>query len=257
MNMGSKLIINADDYGLTESCSKAIAEAFEKGLISSTTACANGAYIEKGISLAKAKDFADKIGIHINLTEGKPLTDGIAQDSFFCENGLFHGHIDRLKKPTSAQLEEIKQEVTAQVERLLSLGYTISHADSHHHIHTCVYFEDIIKDVLFSFGIKKIRLHRNVGKIPVYKRIVKNWYNKKLRKQGFTTCRYFGGLEDFRLHGSKANKGVCEIMVHPDYNTKGVLIDRVLEENGERFGDSLAESRAITQGMQKISYKDL
>lgn len=95
--MKDKFIINADDYGLTESCSKAIAEAFEKGLISSTTACANGEYIEEAFALAKEKGFLDKIGIHINLTEGKPLTEKIVNDSFFCNNGKFHGKFSRLK----------------------------------------------------------------------------------------------------------------------------------------------------------------
>ena len=51
--MKEKLIVNADDYGLTESCSKAIAEAFEKNLISSTTACANGEYIEEAFAFSQ------------------------------------------------------------------------------------------------------------------------------------------------------------------------------------------------------------
>ena len=254
--METKLIINADDFGLTESCSKAIAEAFAEGWITSTTACANGAYIEEALQLAKAGDFLDKIGIHINLTEGKSLTDAIAEDPFFCENGVFHGHIDRLKKPTKAQLAMIEEEVTAQVERLLALGYEISHADSHHHIHTCVYFEKTIKDVLFQYDINKIRLHRNIGKIPFYKRVVKNWYNNKLRKQGFTTCQYFGGGEDIS-YSHRKKTGVIEIMVHPDYSKDGTLIDRVLEEDGYKIGDPLGLVLDIFEEREKISYKDL
>ncbi len=253
--MSSKLIINADDYGLTESCSKAIAEAFEKNLISSTTACANGQYIEQALELAQEKGFVNCIGIHINLTEGKPLTEAISKDSFFCANGQFHGRIDRLKKPTKAQLAEIKEEVTAQVERLLAIGYTISHADSHHHIHTCIYFEDTIKDVLFAYGIKKIRLHRNIGKISFYKKIVKNWYNRKLKKQGFTTCRYFGSLEDFEPNITA--DGVCEIMVHPDYNPQGILIDRVKQSEEGNFGELLGNINLKTATKEKISYRDL
>jgi len=255
--MNNKYIINADDYGLTESCSKAIAEAFEKGLITDTTACANGAYIEQAFALAKAKGFLENIGIHINLTEGRPLTDNIANDSFFCENGVFHGRIDRLKKPTKEQLEFLKQEVTAQVQRLLDIGYVISHADSHHHVHTCVYFVDAIQEVLFRFGIKKIRLHRNIGKIPFYKRVVKNWYNKKLRKQGFTTCQYFGSAEDLILWIKKPRKGICEIMVHPDYDAEGVLIDRIEEENGAKFGEPLEKALQSRYESKRTTYKDL
>ena len=253
--MNNKLIINADDYGLTESCTKAIAEAFEKNLISSTTACANGVYIEQALVLAQEKGFADTIGIHINLTEGQPLTETISGDPFFCEDGKFHGRINRLRKPTEEQLAEIKAEVTAQIQRLLALGYRISHADSHHHIHTCIYFEDTIKDVLFAYGIKKIRLHRNIGGIPFYKKIVKNWYNKKLQKQDFTTCRYFGSLEDFDPNMTR--EGICEIMVHPDYNSQGILIDRVQQTKEENFGEPLVDINLKTAAKEKISYRDL
>ena len=253
--MDGKLIINADDYGLTESCTKAIAQAFDKGLISSTTACANGEYIQEAFLLAKEKCFLDKIGIHINLTEGRPLTEKISNDSFFCQGGVFHGKIDRLKKPSQEQLDEIRKEIEAQIERLLSLGYTISHADSHHHIHTCVYFVDVIKDVLFSYGIKKIRLHRNIGEIPFYKKIVKNWYNKKLKKQGFITCDSFGSINDFAT--TKKRGEICEIMVHPDYDKNGTLIDRILHENGENIGEPLECIQSWINKEDKISYKDL
>ena len=253
--MENKLIVNADDYGLTESCSKAIAEAFENRLITSTTACANGEYIEEAFALAKEKGFLDKIGIHINLTEGKSLTEKIAKDSFFCRDGEFHHEINRLKKPTKEQLAEIKEEVTAQIERMLALGYTISHADSHHHIHTCIYFEETIKDVLFAYGIKKIRLHRNIGKIPFYKKIIKKWYNKKLRKQGFTTCRYFGSLEDFAIENP--GDGVCEMMVHPDYNLQGEIIDRDFYDDNGSYGEPLDKVKTIIKEKELISYKDL
>ena len=99
------LIVNADDFGLTESCTKAIAEAFRLGLISSTTACANGEAIENAYRIANENGFLDRVGIHINLTEGAPLTEGIKNDPFFCESGVFHGKINRLKKPGKKSLQ--------------------------------------------------------------------------------------------------------------------------------------------------------
>ena len=253
--MSNKFIINADDYGLTESCTKAIADAFKRGLISSTTACANGAYIAEGLTLAKENGFADKIGIHINLTEGKPLTDKIANDSFFCEDGKFHGKINRLKKPTKEQLLAVKEEVSAQIERLISLGYEITHADSHHHSHTCIFLFDAIKEVLLSFGIKKLRIHRNCGKIPFYKKILKNWFNKKLKKQGFIVCPYFGSVEDYAEN--KDLNAVCEVMVHPDYNENGLLIDRVEQTENGNLGEQLKNALVFTAGQEKISYREL
>lgn len=254
----NRIIINADDFGLTESCSKAIAQAFSENLISSTTACANGDYIEQAYTIARENVFLDKVGIHINLTEGKPLTDGIKNDAFFCENGAFHGHINRLKKPTKEQLAEIKEEITAQIERLKSIGFNLTHADSHHHIHTCVFFEDTIKDVLFAYGINKIRLHRNFGDIKFYKKLIKRLYNNKLHKQGFITTDKMGSKEDLEKYSDTTSKGVCEIMVHPNFDKNGRLIDREgWDEEGYPFGKELSEIKKYIKGLNPVSYKEL
>lgn len=47
-----RIIINADDFGQTESCTKAIYEAFESGLITDTTMVANGDAMELAFALA-------------------------------------------------------------------------------------------------------------------------------------------------------------------------------------------------------------
>ena len=253
-----KLIINADDFGLNETCSKAIAQAFTENLISSTTACANGEYIEQAFSLAREYGFEDKIGIHINLTEGKPLTDSIKNDAFFCENGEFHGHINRLKKPTKKQLGELKEEVTAQIERLKNIGFTLTHADSHHHIHTDVFFEKIIKDVLFEYGINKIRLHRNLGAIKFYKKIVKRFYNNKLHRQGFITTDKMGAFLDLEKYPDTLRHSICEIMVHPDFNKSGKIVDREnWDAEGYPIGKELQNIKIYINNCKLISYGEL
>ena len=254
----NKIIINADDFGLNESCTKAIVQAFSENLISSTTAMANGEFIEQAFTLAQENGFLDKVGIHINITEGTPLTENIKSDAFFCENGKFHGRINRLKKPEKSQLAELKEEVTAQIERLKGIGFEISHADSHHHIHTDVYFEDTIKEVLFRFNVNKIRLHRNIGKIKFYKRIVKNIFNKTLKQQGFITTDKMGSMEDLALYPDAAQKGVCEIMVHPDFDKNGRLIDRQgWDDDGYAFGEELEDIKKYLTGLKLVSYKEL
>ena len=69
-----KLIINADDFGLNTSVNHAIIESFEKGLINSTTLMANMPGFEEAIELAHKNNIIDKIGIHLCLTEGEPIT---------------------------------------------------------------------------------------------------------------------------------------------------------------------------------------
>ena len=254
----NKILINADDFGLFDSGNSGIVRAFNENLISSTTACANGEFIEQAFKLACENGFSDKIGIHINLTEGTPLTDKIKSDSFFCKDGVFHGQINRLKKPTQEQLRELRDEVSAQIQRLKDIGFNLTHADSHHHIHTCVFFEDTIKDVLFKYGINKIRLHRNFGDIRFYKKIVKNWYNKKLRKQGFITTEKMGSLFDLEKYPDTAKKFLCEIMVHPDLDKNGEVVDRIdWDKAGCPCGEKLSEIKKYIGNCKLISYGDI
>ena len=251
------MIINADDFGLTESCSKAIAQAFEKNLISSTTAMANGAYIEKAFALAEKNGFIEKVGVHIVLTEGVPLTDGIKSDPFFCENGVFHGRINRLKRPDRVSIAHLREEVSAQIEKLRSLGFPLSHADSHHHIHTDVFFIGTIEEVLNENGIEKIRLHRNFGRIRSYKAVVKKLFNAKLKRKGFLTTEKMGSLGDLVAFPETAGKYLCEIMVHPDFDKSGALIDRTGCDGEYPTGCPLEKIKEYVSALQLISYFDL
>ncbi|MDY6366920.1 MAG: ChbG/HpnK family deacetylase, partial [Clostridia bacterium] len=165
---------------------------------------------------------------------------------------------DRLKKPSKLSLAHLKEEVTAQVKTLLDAGFSISHADSHNHIHTAVFFEKTIKDVLFAFGIKKIRLHRNFGDIKLVKRMVKFFYNAKLHRQGFITTEKMGKMSDLEKYPETAKKYFCEIMVHPFYDKNGTLVDIVdWDEQGVSAVRPLTDIRALTNGCELVSYLDL
>ena len=248
-----QIIINADDFGLNEHNSKAIAEAFEKGWITDTTMMANEPYFEKAVTLAKEKGFINRIGIHLNLTDGDPLTEDIKQCRSFVANGRYHHKNNRIKPLSQFEKDAVYKELTAQVEKIQSAGITITHADSHHHIHTAVFVAPIAARVCKEHGINKIRLHRNIGSILGFKRFVKTKYNKWLREQGFRTTEFFGSLRD--IEGAELPDR-CEIMVHPDYDKNGVLIDRHGEEDGFPIGKKLPDLKAERNVVLK-GYSDL
>ena len=230
--------INADDYGLNEHSSKAIAQTFSEGKITDTTMMATGDYFVEAVELAKEQGFIDKIGIHFNLTEGEPLTEDIKLCSAFVENGIYHHRNKRLKPLSKNEKAAVYNELTAQIEKIQNTGIRITHADSHHHIHTAIFIAPIVARVCKEHGIEKIRLHRNIGSINVLKKFVKNLYNGWLQRQGFISTDFFGSLFDIENAEMPDN---CEIMVHPDYDKNGILIDRVDEENGVPVGEKLPD----------------
>lgn len=235
------VIINADDFGLNEHCSKAIAQAFERELITDTTMVATGEYFNEAVVLAKEQGFIHKIGVHLNLTEGTPLTQDINNYPMFVSQGKFHGKINRTRKLRKAEKMAVYKELSAQVDKIQSVGIKITHADSHHHIHTGIFIAPIVARVCREHGIEKIRLHRNIGNISEFKMFVKKRYNNWLKKQGFKTTAYFGSLLDIE---NAEVPDDCEIMVHPDLDKNGILIDRIDETDGIPVGRKLPDLRA-------------
>ncbi len=86
-----RLIVNADDFGYSHDVNMAIVEAFEKGYITNTTIMVNMPGFDEAVELSKKYGFFDKVGLHLNLFEGVPLTGGI-KDTVFAENCLLTSH---------------------------------------------------------------------------------------------------------------------------------------------------------------------
>lgn len=230
------ILINADDFGLNSSCTEAICEAFDKKLITDTTLVANGEAFQEALDAIEQYDLHRKIGIHFNLTEGVPLTEEIRKFDSFANNGCFHGKVNRIRPLSKAEKKAVYEELTAQAKRLKAAGVNISHADSHHHIHTGLFIAPIAVRVCKEQKIKKIRLHRNIGSISFPKRIIKKLFNVWIALKGFKTVKYFGSMEDVELTGIMDN---LEIMVHPEYNARGELIDKTDVETGVAAGPFL------------------
>lgn len=227
------LIVNADDFGKDNSVNMAICEAFAKGLIHRTTLMANMPCAKEAMEMAKEKGFIDKVGIHLNLTEGKPLTEEISKNSEMCdENGEFSADFHRntykrfcLCKKTK---KDIRKELDAQIAKYAEYGGTLFHIDSHHHVHTDASVLSQVSPLVSKYGIKSVRLGRNLytGGNPLM-RLYKKWLNRKLGKINEVKCDYFGSVKDyvaFNPSDDFVKNNRIEIMVHPMYK-EGVLVD--------------------------------
>ena len=68
-----KLIVNADDLGYSPHRDRGIFQAFYKGIVTSASLVVNGASSEQAVK--EALSVGLEMGLHLNLTEGKPLTN--------------------------------------------------------------------------------------------------------------------------------------------------------------------------------------
>ncbi len=140
-----RLIINADDFGLTAGVNRAIAEAQARGIVTSATLMANSQAFDDaaalaGRALAGPKPFS--VGCHIVLLDGQPLLPPERVPSLLAgatANG--RRFRDSLRDFALAafgsrlQPEEIEAEATAQFQRLRAAGIQPSHFDTHKHAH--------------------------------------------------------------------------------------------------------------------------
>ena len=128
-----KLIINADDFGLTKEISDEIINIFLLGNISSTSLMVNTPGTNHAIELAKRYPKLG-VGLHLNLTEGKAMS-GIS--SITNSEGDFLGKLPlNLGLYSMAiKLSDIRLELISQYEYLINSGILISHIDSHQHMH--------------------------------------------------------------------------------------------------------------------------
>lgn len=232
-----ELWINADDFGFSKSCSDAIYFCLENDLITTTTACSNGDFFDYAISLIKNSPHSNKIGLHINLTEGKPVSLGIRLNRKFCDsNGMFIGYPHRYRRLSKQDKKDVLDEMQAQVDLFLKSGLSINHLDSHHHIHNSFRILPLFIELAEKNYIEKIRILRNCGKMSFFKKIYKSILNRKLKKYAFTQAMC--GMDDL-LVLDKNNNRLLELMVHPDFNREGALIDRNNDDYNNPTGDLL------------------
>jgi len=152
-----RLIINADDFGLTSGVNRAIVEGNRSGTVTSATLMANAQASAAAIELAKAQPTL-KTGCHVVLIDGVPLSANLTS----LTNGpsRFHSSLKQfalaaVRKQIAA--EEIEREVTAQLGKIQSAGITLTHVDSHKHTHM---FPHVLRPVLRAAracGIQAVR----------------------------------------------------------------------------------------------------
>lgn len=212
-----KYIINADDYGLNENVTFAIIESIKKNYITNSTMIVNSCYFETAVELAKKHELTNKIGLHINLTKGEPLTENIKKCKRFVDtDGRFNiQHRNRILTLSKLEKKALLEEVDAQMKRFIGAGDFLMHFDSHHHIHNVYPIYKIIRCEAKKNGFKSCRIARNMGKIPFLKRIYKRFLNWQISKD-FMVTNYFGDVRDVEyLSKTKIKNSVIEIMCHP------------------------------------------
>lgn len=155
--MGNKkFILNADDFGLSIENNQAILEGYSKGLLTSASLCANTTGYNDAINnvLSKCPDLG--IAVHLNIMEGKALTDcNLLTDN----DGNFNKGYSYLllNRKNKKLLKQIENEFEAQIIKIKNDIENIDHIDSHVHTHAIPEIFEITCKLATKYNIKYVR----------------------------------------------------------------------------------------------------
>jgi predicted glycoside hydrolase/deacetylase ChbG (UPF0249 family) len=218
-----RIIINADDLGMSQRENHCICRALSANKITSASVMANGFAVPDALNAAH--QFPNcSFGVHLNLTEFEPLTGGAGAKLLVDrDTGRMTLKTIVRARPSLALLRSIYDEWCAQISLMISKGVKVVHLNSHHHAHTLPHVFPALKAVQKRFKIRKVRISKNIcNPLEPCSHLLsmkKRSYNLALRRLYAT--RTTDGFTDLLTFCQKTGRsqrycGSVELMVHPD-----------------------------------------
>jgi predicted glycoside hydrolase/deacetylase ChbG (UPF0249 family) len=224
--MPIRVIINADDFGINNRVNLIIKDLLEREIITSSTIMANSPHFRQAAEIASQFPMRS-FGVHLNITDFKPLTSNTGLKPILDRNGYFN------KKIFSTSLNSylksaIFYEWCAQIKKINSQRIKISHIDSHQHVHTIPHLFGVLKRTQVECGIKKIRITKNIytsnipprSKLLIYKKWIWNFALKSIYLTK-TTSGFTDFLSFYKYtKENRISHNTVELMVHPGADDK-------------------------------------
>jgi hopanoid biosynthesis associated protein HpnK len=273
-----RLIINADDFGLTRGVNRAIIEAHRRGIVTSASLMSGGEAFEEAADLARQNPRLG-VGVHLTLVNGRPVCGPESIPSLVTPQGRFFGSpfkfISRLELGL-INLDEVRLELRAQICRALESGIRVTHVDGHKHLHIYPRLLEIVLSLMMEFGIKRMRLPLErpaltAGSLNHYLVYLASMASKKklARAKVYFTDHFIGLSETGSLNEPRLRRilsllpaGTTEVMCHPGYDDEalgqtGTRLRRHREEEFKALTNQSVIELIRESGIELISYGDI
>lgn len=132
--MSTRLIVNADDYGLTEGVSAGIRRSHLEGILTTTTAMMNMPSVRADLEVGREQCPDLGYGVHLVLTQGASVRPADKVPTLVRQDGRFYSVLQIESAVEQMNPVELKDEWRAQIERFLATSIPLDHIDSHHHV---------------------------------------------------------------------------------------------------------------------------
>ncbi|MDD8025185.1 MAG: ChbG/HpnK family deacetylase [Acidobacteriota bacterium] len=281
----SRIIINADDFGLCACVNEGIIEAHRNGALSSATLMANMPGFDQAVALSRENPRLG-VGIHLNLVRGLPLSPAARVSTLLGPDGRFLGSPVKLMRRLAAgraSLAEVEVELRAQIEKTLAAGLRPSHVDSEKHMHAYPPVFRTAARLAGEYGIggirfiREFRLSRHAAQSA--KAVLLTLWSARaraaVREAGLViTDRFYGICNSGRMTAAdlrrligRSGRGSAEIMIHPGFVrpelfalealTGPYFINRFREGELRAVTDPSVRAQFVPGGPELTSYHGL
>jgi len=147
LTLKRQLVVNADDFGYTRDVNRGIIEAHQNGILTAATLMANGQAFDDAARLAHENPSLD-VGCHLVLVGGRSVSDPGRE---------LPASVPQLLAAIATRKIPVREELAAQVRRILGAGISPTHLDTHKHTHLAPPVLDAVAGIAEEFHISWVR----------------------------------------------------------------------------------------------------
>ena len=269
-----RLIVNADDFGLSHAVNEAVIRAHRDGILTSASLMVNEPACDEAVKLAKENPKLG-VGLHITLLMGHSALVPVKIPGLVNDCGEFSN------SPVSAGMkyffnpclrEQLRAEIRAQFEKFRATGLPLDHVNGHLHLHLHPVIFKILMDDADQLGIRHFRLTRDclarsrrMARGQWFYRLshaaIFGWLSRRargpLRRRGIRHAQItFGLLQNARVDEDyilqllpELPPGDSELYSHPSLDEFKAEFDALVSPRVKELADKL--------GVERIRYQDL
>lgn len=273
-----KIIVNADDFGLSHGRNIGVDYCLRNGIATQASIIMNSLYSSEAIDMARGGGYMDKIGLHLNVASGQAMSQSMKDNKEYCKDGMFHVSGTRSFKMVFkiSSVSELREEFDAQINSFFSSGFSFKHIDVHCDM---LFNRPVLRAIiplLDKYGFESVRGIEPYLFCYYKKRGIRYAPIKYYYKWCFLTMKRLGG--SFVLHGGRninmyykdkivldrggnyrigrmKSDGIYEVIIHPDFDGNVYYDTTNLDSN--RNARLLEDTIKKLSGIEKTTYKDL
>jgi chitin disaccharide deacetylase len=269
-----RLVVNADDFGLSSSVNAAIIQAHQTGILTSASLMVNGEAFDEAVALSRCNPGLG-VGLHLTLVCGRSalgqnrIPGLVNSEGRFRDNAIAAGCSYFFNWNLRRELE---MEIDAQFARFNATGLVLDHVNGHLNIHMHPVVYGILVRHAEEWGIKAIRVTRDsaaidwrIGKGKLLYRLSHSLVFSLLGARAFRQARncklrhtqnVFGLLQNGRVNEEyicallpRLPLGDSELYSHPSVNGDRHELAALVS--------AAVKNRLREQGIELIRYQDL